>query len=198
MDKKDVFIFFDEFDSLGGKKGDENNKLMDRITNLIATKMDGMSSNDFNTYFAATNDILALDPKLIRAGRFDKAIYIGVPKDVELKEIFDKQINSVKYNSGAWLKNKIDLFKEVQFNQILERLYQKSKELRAQGKVPIVGADVKQIIKSAEDIVAREAYQGKPRLPNTEDFIKAIDSFKKMVAWQEAYEEDALRTRFGI
>ncbi|KAI9293385.1 AAA-domain-containing protein [Neoconidiobolus thromboides FSU 785] len=85
-DAKPCVIFFDELDSVAPKRGEQGDSggVMDRIVSQLLAELDGMS--DGNTVgevfvIGATNRPDLLDPALLRPGRFDKMLYLGVPQD---------------------------------------------------------------------------------------------------------------------
>ena len=81
-------IFFDEIDSLApirGSGGDTN--VSERIVSQLLTELDGVQKLDGVVVLAATNRIDMVDPSLLRAGRFDKLLYIGMPSQSSRKDI---------------------------------------------------------------------------------------------------------------
>ena len=81
-------IFFDEIDSLApirGSGGDTN--VSERIVSQLLTELDGVQKLDGVVVLAATNRIDMVDPSLLRAGRFDKLLYIGMPSQASRKDI---------------------------------------------------------------------------------------------------------------
>jgi len=73
-------IFIDEIDAVGGKRGYGNsNSEREQTINALLNEMDGFSSSEGILVIAATNRIEMLDEALIRPGRFDKHIAIGLP-----------------------------------------------------------------------------------------------------------------------
>ncbi|MCF6093336.1 AAA family ATPase [Microaerobacter geothermalis] len=74
-------IFIDEIDVLGGKREGSTHREYDQTLNQLLTEMDGMSTseNPRILIMAATNRIDMLDPALIRPGRFDRQISVGIP-----------------------------------------------------------------------------------------------------------------------
>ena len=73
-------LFFDEFDAIAPKRGmSETNAPWEKVVNQLLTSMDGVEDLTNVTVMAATNRPDMIDPALLRPGRFDKKIYIGVP-----------------------------------------------------------------------------------------------------------------------
>jgi len=86
-------LFFDEIDSLCGRRG--KNEFGNRIVNQILTLLDGMEDRGEVYLIGATNRIDSLDEALMRPGRFDKIIEVALPDERECVEIFRKCIVNV-------------------------------------------------------------------------------------------------------
>lgn len=81
-DAKPCVIFFDELDSVAPKRGNQGDSggVMDRIVSQLLAELDGMgSSGDGVFVIGATNRPDLLDEALLRPGRFDKLLYLGIP-----------------------------------------------------------------------------------------------------------------------
>ncbi|KAJ1427347.1 peroxisome assembly factor 2-like protein, partial [Ochromonadaceae sp. CCMP2298] len=79
-------LFFDEIDSLAparARGNDSGGGVMDRIVSQLLTEIDQIASSKFVFIIAATNRPDLLDPALLRPGRFDRKIYLGVCKTPE-------------------------------------------------------------------------------------------------------------------
>lgn len=90
-------LFFDEIDSLCGKRG--KNEFGNRIVNQILTLLDGMDDRGSVYIIGATNRINSIDPALMRAGRFDKAIEVPLPSIEEAYEIFKKCVSKIPHDN---------------------------------------------------------------------------------------------------
>lgn len=81
-DAKPCVIFFDELDSVAPKRGNQGDSggVMDRIVSQLLAELDGMSGGDGDGVFVvgATNRPDLLDEALLRPGRFDKMLYLGI------------------------------------------------------------------------------------------------------------------------
>ncbi|KAG9252707.1 peroxisomal biogenesis factor 6 [Emericellopsis atlantica] len=84
-DARPCVVFFDELDSVAPKRGNQGDSggVMDRIVSQLLAELDGMSSGDSTGsggvfVIGATNRPDLLDPALLRPGRFDKMLYLGV------------------------------------------------------------------------------------------------------------------------
>lgn len=80
-------IFIDELDAVGKRRdgGSRSNDERDQTLNQILVEMDGFSGNEGVIVIAATNRLDSLDQALLRSGRFDRQIYVGLP-DLEARE----------------------------------------------------------------------------------------------------------------
>jgi peroxin-6 len=78
-------IFFDELDSIAPKRGEKGDSggVMDRIVSQLLAELDGMDSKGDVFVIGATNRPDLLDSALLRPGRFDKLLYLGVCQDHE-------------------------------------------------------------------------------------------------------------------
>ncbi|XP_016955880.1 nuclear valosin-containing protein-like isoform X2 [Drosophila biarmipes] len=82
-------IFFDEFDSLCPKRSDggDGNNSGTRIVNQLLTEMDGVEERKGVYILAATNRPDIIDPAILRPGRLDTILYVGMPEQSERAEI---------------------------------------------------------------------------------------------------------------
>ncbi|KAJ8679147.1 hypothetical protein QAD02_014934 [Eretmocerus hayati] len=78
-------IFFDELDSLAPNRGQSGDSggVMDRVVSQLLAEMDGLGSSGDVSIIAATNRPDLIDPALLRPGRFDKMLYVGIYSDAE-------------------------------------------------------------------------------------------------------------------
>jgi len=99
-------IFFDEIDSIAPKRGQasDGNGVIDRIVSQLLTELDGMDDTKDIFLIAATNRPDLLDPALMRPGRLDKQIYLGLPEKMESRLKIIKALTR-KFH----LKSNIDL-----------------------------------------------------------------------------------------
>jgi transitional endoplasmic reticulum ATPase len=81
-------IFFDEIDALAPARGTSNDShVIDNVLNQILTEMDGLEELGDVVVMGATNRPDIVDPALLRAGRFDRLVYIGEPQLEDRKKI---------------------------------------------------------------------------------------------------------------
>lgn len=72
-------IFIDEIDALGRRRNDQSSDERDQTLNALLNEMSGFRTGDGVIIIAATNRIETLDPALLRPGRFDRQIEVGLP-----------------------------------------------------------------------------------------------------------------------
>lgn len=108
-------IFIDEIDSVGGKRGQFDNREHDRTLNNLLTEMDGFSERDQILCIGATNRLDTLDDALIRSGRFDKHIVVDLPSVDSRKEIFKLYLRRIKLsiNENTNNEKKIDKYATI-------------------------------------------------------------------------------------
>ncbi len=81
-------IFIDELDALGGRRGrNQSHNEDDRTLNQLLVEMDGFSARENVLVIGATNRQEDLDPALLRPGRFDRAVAVGLPTSSEREAI---------------------------------------------------------------------------------------------------------------
>ena len=101
-DKSPAIIFIDEIDAIGRARGKSNmtgsNDERENTLNQLLTEMDGFGTDTNVIVLAATNRSDVLDKALMRAGRFDRQIYVDLPDLREREEIFKVHLNPLKVN----------------------------------------------------------------------------------------------------
>ena len=101
-------IFFDEIDALAPVRGLSGDSMVtERVVSQLLTELDGIQPLSGVVVLAATNRIDMVDPALLRAGRFDKLIYVHLPDKPARLEIFKIHIK------GKPLAKDVDLNKLV-------------------------------------------------------------------------------------
>ncbi len=103
-EKSPSIIFIDEIDAIGRARGKNamsgSNDERENTLNQLLTEMDGFGTNDNVIVLAATNRADILDKALMRAGRFDRQIYVDLPDIRERKEIFEVHLKPLKIKTG--------------------------------------------------------------------------------------------------
>lgn len=150
-EKSPCIIFIDEIDAVGRARGKnpsmEGNDERENTLNQLLTEMDGFGSNSGVIILAATNRVDILDKALLRAGRFDRQIYVDLPDLNERKEVFGVHLRPLK------LDNTVDV------------------DLLARQTPGFSGADIANVCNEAALIAARHS---KPSV-GKDDFLAAID-----------------------
>ena len=175
--KSPSIIFIDEIDAIGRARGKNSmtggNDERENTLNQLLTEMDGFGTDTNVIVLAATNRADVLDSALMRAGRFDRQIYVDLPNINERKEIFEVHIKPLKLADDV----KIDFL--------------------AQQTPGFSGADIANMCNEAALIAART---GKKAIHH-QDFLDAVDRIvgglekknkvitqkeKKVIAFHEA------------
>ena len=150
-EKAPCIIFIDEIDAVGRARGKNNNlggnDERENTLNQLLTEMDGFGTNSGIIVLAATNRADILDSALLRAGRFDRQIYVDLPDVHDRKEIFLVHLRPLK------IDDTVDV------------------DLLARRTPGFSGADIANICNEAALIAARAGKDFVSR----EDFMNAID-----------------------
>ena len=150
-EKAPCIVFIDEIDAVGRARGNKanmgGNDERESTLNQLLTEMDGFGTNSGVIILAATNRADILDKALLRAGRFDRQIYVELPELSDRKEIFQVHLRDVKIDGS------VDL------------------DLLSRQTPGFSGADIANVCNEAALIAARHKKQAVQR----QDFMDAID-----------------------
>ena len=150
-EKSPAIIFIDEIDAIGRARGKNNftgaNDERENTLNQLLTEMDGFGTHTNVIVLAATNRADILDKALMRAGRFDRQIYVELPNLTERKAIFQVHLRPIK------TAETLDI------------------EFLAKQTPGFSGADIANVCNEAALIAARK---GKTSV-NKQDFLDAVD-----------------------
>jgi len=150
-EKSPAIIFIDEIDAVGRARGKSNmsggNDERENTLNQLLTEMDGFGTNSNVIVLAATNRADVLDKALMRAGRFDRQIFVDLPDIRERAEIFAVHLAPIKKVEG------LDL------------------DFLAKQTPGFSGADIANVCNEAALIAARN---NKPAV-DRQDFLDAVD-----------------------
>ena len=150
-EKAPCIIFIDEIDAVGRARGKNpamgGNDERENTLNQLLTEMDGFGTNSGVIILAATNRVDILDKALLRAGRFDRQIYLDLPDLNERKAVFSVHMRGIK------------LGKDVEV------------DLLARQTPGFSGADIANVCNEAALIAARH----NKKAVEKQDFIDAVD-----------------------
>ena len=150
-EKAPCIVFIDEIDAIGRARGKNagfsSNDERENTLNQLLTEMDGFGTNAGVIILAATNRVDILDKALLRAGRFDRQIEVGLPDVKEREEIFEVHLRNLKLVPN------------------LDRSF------LAKQTPGFSGADIANVCNEAALIAAR----GNKKAVDREDFLAAID-----------------------
>jgi len=91
-------VFIDEIDAVGKKRDGQRNDEREATLNQLLTEMDGFEGSSGVIVVAATNKIDVLDSALLRAGRFDRRVFVELPTKREREAILEKYIEKVPHD----------------------------------------------------------------------------------------------------
>ena len=95
-----AIIFIDEIDAVGGKRGIGRNDEREATLNQLLTEMDGFEENSGVMVIGATNKINMIDDALLRSGRFDRRVFIGLPNYKDRIEILKIYLEGKRYSAN--------------------------------------------------------------------------------------------------
>ena len=91
-------VFFDEVDAVGSDRGQSGAGVSDRVLAQLLTELDGVSSINQVVLIAATNRPEALDAALIRPGRLDRLVHVGLPDQEAREQIWTAYLSKVSHD----------------------------------------------------------------------------------------------------
>ncbi len=173
-----TIIFFDEIDALAPKRGgSSDSNVSERVISQLLTELDGLEALHDVTVLAATNRPDLIDPALLRQGRFDRQIDIGMPDMEARREIFKVHTREKP------LAEDVDL----------EKLARKTDDMS--------GADIASICNEAVMLAIREFVDDKEGKISEEEVEKAtitqenfLEALKKVKRKMEQREEKDMDT----
>lgn len=92
-------IFIDEIDAVGRARGGGRNDEREATLNQLLTEMDGFTDNNGVIVIAATNKIELIDDALLRSGRFDRRVFLGLPDFRDRTLILQTYLRGKEYNA---------------------------------------------------------------------------------------------------
>ncbi len=150
-------VFIDEIDAIAPVRGyDEGSKVTERVVNTLLIEMDGMVNTKRVVVIAATNRPDIVDPALMRPGRFDYVIEIGMPDKTTREEIFKVHTMGMP------------LAKDVNLEQLAEM---------SEG---YTGADIESVCREAGMALIREGRVNDK--VGMKDFVKALENIRPSIS----------------
>lgn len=159
-----VVILFDELDALAGSR-DRSTEVTSRIVSVLLQNLQGLEERDQGIIVVGTTNRLdAIDPALIRPGRFDLLVEVDLPEDSERKDIFNIHMKAALNRSEG-----SELFDSLNLDVLI-------KETKG-----FSGADIEEIIRRTLARKVREETKGKEPGPvTTTDLIDTIHKYEKV------------------
>ncbi|CUU71582.1 atpase ec atp-dependent Zn protease [Campylobacter hyointestinalis subsp. hyointestinalis] len=192
-------IFIDEIDAAGKTRGGGRSDEREATLNQLLTEMDGFEDNSGVIVIAATNKIEVIDEALLRSGRFDRRIFLGLPDLKDRTAILESYLKNKKHQvdianlavsttgfSGAGLatltneaainafRNKRDFLNEDDFNEVKNRVLFGKKKLHSLSKDE---KEIQSLYKAARAVAAYKLGIKFERISILEDHILQSDDF---------------------
>ncbi|RKP20129.1 spermato proteinis associated 5, partial [Rozella allomycis CSF55] len=105
-----AIIFLDEFDAVAAKRDDsDSTDVSDRVVISFLNEMDGVESLENVTILAATNRPDRIDPAVLRPGRIDRMIYVGLPDFDARRKIFQLQFDKLSISSDVNIEDLVNM-----------------------------------------------------------------------------------------
>ncbi|MEK6757847.1 MAG: AAA family ATPase, partial [Nanoarchaeota archaeon] len=159
-------IFFDEIDSLAGKRGNETGtKVTERVLNQLLAEMDGLEDLKDILIIGATNRPDMLDPALLRPGRFDKILLVNAPEEEGRMKILNIHTGKMPIGDGK------KLFNAKEKTKVIDDLAKKA--------IGYTGADLEALAREAAMLALRES-QDAPYVKK-QHFEEALKKIKPSV-----------------
>lgn len=192
-------IFIDEIDAAGKTRGGGRSDEREATLNQLLTEMDGFEDNSGVIVIAATNKIEVIDEALLRSGRFDRRIFLGLPDLKDRTAILESYLKNKKHQvdianlavsttgfSGAGLatltneaainafRNKRDFLNEDDFNEVKNRVLFGKKKLHSLSKDE---KEIQSLYKAARAVAAYKLGIKFERISLLEDHTLQSDDF---------------------
>ncbi|XP_035786867.1 nuclear valosin-containing protein-like [Anopheles albimanus] len=189
-------IFFDEFDALCPKRSDTaSNSAGTRVVNQLLTEMDGIEERRGVFLMAATNRPDIVDPAVLRPGRLDKILYVGLPAHTDRVDIlraltknrtqppladdveFEQVADLTEGYTGADLAG---LVRQASLQTLKDSIVEAGAQEDADDAVQVVGADIETLLRV-----------------RMEHFLEAIRNIKPSVNAEDKKHYEKLRLKYG-
>ncbi|KAA1133328.1 peroxisomal assembly protein [Puccinia graminis f. sp. tritici] len=228
-------IFFDELDSVAPKRGNQGDSggVMDRIVSQLLAELDGISSGSSSNdnqqegatngsgngevvVIGATNRPDLLDPALLRPGRFDKLIYLGIPtsrdQKLEILKSLTRKFNLSSSFDFDWLIDQVDrigsqkgsgnIFTGADFYSIcsealMASLIRKIERLEAMKSKRSLKTDDSDDLDRPNDDEHDEEIEGSITEVDKEDFMVALKQVKPSISASELAHYRIIQDQFS-
>ncbi|KAL4612846.1 peroxisome biogenesis factor 6 [Arapaima gigas] len=179
-------IFFDELDSLApnrGRSGDSGG-VMDRVVSQLLAELDGLHSCGDVFVIGATNRPDLLDQSLLRPGRFDKLVYVGISEDKESQlQVLQAIVREFKLDPSINLRGIVERCPPQLTGADMYALCSDAMTLAIKRKIALIqeGVDT----------------ESSPLVLSEEDFLLALERLRPSVSDEELLKYKLLQHRFA-
>ena len=159
-------VFFDEVDSLAGKRGQESGtKVTERVLNQILAEMDGLEDLNDVLVIGATNRPDMLDPALLRPGRFDRILLVNAPEEKGRMQVLEIKTKNTPLGDGKKIFNGKE--REKLLAEVVKKLF------------GYTGADIDSVVREAAMFALRESSDAAQ--VQKKHFDKALEKIKPSI-----------------
>ncbi len=159
-------VFFDEIDSLAGKRGQETGtKVTERVLNQILAEMDGLEDLNDVLVIGATNRPDMLDPALLRPGRFDRILLVNAPEEKGRMQVLEIKTKNTPLGDGKKIFNGKE--REKLLAEVVKKLF------------GYTGADIDSVVREAAMFALRESSDAAQ--VQKKHFDKALEKIKPSI-----------------
>lgn len=147
-------VFFDELDAIAPKRGIDTNITTSRVVNQLLSELDGIGPNKSIVFLAATNRIQHIDNALLRPGRIDQVLYVGLPDEKGRLDILTKLSRGMKIVDGGTLNSiakETDNLSGAELNSLLRESALAALEAAGMKTTEITLEDLRKAIKKIWD-----------------------------------------------
>ncbi len=176
-------IFFDEFDSISKLRGSSMNDSTEKIVNQLLTELDGVEELEKVIVIAATNRRDLIDPALLRPGRIESIVELGIPDKRTREEIFKVHTRKMPLDKTLKLSNYIDktegwtgadieaICRNAGINAI-KRVYQSTKKQELTIKKEDFDLALNEVSKNSEKEISVKKTEKKEKVQDKKESVK--------------------------
>ncbi|WP_238375112.1 AAA family ATPase [Vulcanisaeta thermophila] len=169
-----AIVFIDEVDSIAPRRDSPTGFIWSMVVSQLLTEMDGLRESTGVIVMGATNRPWALDPALLRPGRFDKVIYIPPPNRDARRKILMVHLRNTQYDQGVldWLADRTEGFSGADLAALVREAKMRALDrvLAGSSEVMLTKEDFEEALRRVKPSITRDV------ISQYEDFINKINN----------------------
>jgi len=174
MENAPAILCMDDIDSIASSRGIADDPSLRKVVSEILIRMDGLQTLEKVVILATTNRPEAIDPSLLRPGRFDKVVYIPLPTEEVRAQIFRIHLNKIPLDPNVTLEKMSSLTKGYS------------------------GADIVYICNEAKmRLIRGELENASVKRLTLEDFNQILEKIKPSVTQEQLQKYQAFMEKYG-